>query len=43
VERHLKELEKMDTDTLLKTRYEKFRRMGSFVEGGSSDFVSRGN
>jgi len=42
VERHLKELEKMDTDTLLKTRYEKFRRMGSFVEGGSSDSVSRG-
>ncbi len=36
VGRHLSELEKLDTDLLLELRYEKFRRMGSFVEGGLS-------
>lgn len=34
-ERHLRELEKMDTEVLLKMRYEKFRKMGSFTDGGS--------
>jgi acetyl-CoA carboxylase carboxyl transferase subunit alpha len=34
VERHLRELETLDTDTLLKLRYEKFRKMGTFVEEG---------
>jgi acetyl-CoA carboxylase carboxyl transferase subunit alpha len=34
VSRHLSELEKMDVDDLLKLRYEKFRKMGSFVEEG---------
>jgi acetyl-CoA carboxylase carboxyl transferase subunit alpha len=33
IERHLKELETMDRETLLKNRYEKFRRMGTFIEG----------
>jgi acetyl-CoA carboxylase carboxyl transferase subunit alpha len=32
VERHLRELERMDKRELLKTRYEKFRRMGIFIE-----------
>lgn len=32
VERHLKEIEKMDIDELLKLRYEKFRKMGTFIE-----------
>jgi len=35
VERHLKDLEKMDMEELLRLRYEKFRRMGAFInEGG---------
>jgi acetyl-CoA carboxylase carboxyl transferase subunit alpha len=34
VGRHLSELEKMDLDELLKVRYEKFRKMGSFIEEG---------
>jgi acetyl-CoA carboxylase carboxyl transferase subunit alpha len=34
VERHLSDLEKMDSDELLKLRYEKFRKMGSFIEEG---------
>ncbi len=33
MERHLMELEKMDMDSLITNRYEKFRRMGRFVEG----------
>jgi acetyl-CoA carboxylase alpha subunit len=32
--RHLSDLEKMDLDALLKLRYEKFRKMGSFIEDG---------
>jgi len=32
VGRHLSELEKMDVDDLLKLRYEKFRKMGTFVD-----------
>jgi len=32
VEQHLRELEKMDIDEILKNRYEKFRRMGSYVD-----------
>jgi acetyl-CoA carboxylase alpha subunit len=35
VERHLKELETLPTEELLRRRYEKFRKMGSFVEVGS--------
>jgi len=35
VEQHLRELEKMDIDEILKNRYEKFRRMGSFVDDGA--------
>ena len=34
VERHLSDLEKMDLEDLLKLRYEKFRKMGSFTEEG---------
>jgi acetyl-CoA carboxylase carboxyl transferase subunit alpha len=34
VERHLKELEKMDEEELLNLRYEKFRRMGTFIDDG---------
>jgi acetyl-CoA carboxylase carboxyl transferase subunit alpha len=34
VGRHLGELEKMDLDELLKLRYEKFRKMGSFIDEG---------
>jgi acetyl-CoA carboxylase carboxyl transferase subunit alpha len=34
VERHLKELEKVTTEELLSLRYEKFRRMGTFLDGG---------
>ena len=37
VEQHLRELEKMDTEEILKNRYEKFRRMGSFVDDGAKD------
>ena len=32
VERQLSELEKIDIETLLRKRYEKFRRMGAFIE-----------
>jgi acetyl-CoA carboxylase carboxyl transferase subunit alpha len=32
LERHLSELERMDIEELLKLRYEKFRRMGTFIE-----------
>ncbi len=32
VERNLKEIEKMDIDELLTLRYEKFRRMGTFID-----------
>ena len=35
VERHLRELEKMDTVEILNNRYRKFRRMGSFVDDGA--------
>jgi acetyl-CoA carboxylase carboxyl transferase subunit alpha len=31
---HLSDLEKMNVDDLLKLRYEKFRKMGSFLEEG---------
>jgi acetyl-CoA carboxylase carboxyl transferase subunit alpha len=34
VGRHLSDLEKMDVDDLLRFRYEKFRKMGSFMEEG---------
>jgi len=34
IERHLGELEKLDGEELLRFRYEKFRRMGAFVENG---------
>jgi acetyl-CoA carboxylase carboxyl transferase subunit alpha len=32
--RHLSDLEKMDLDDLLKRRYEKFRKMGRFIDEG---------
>jgi acetyl-CoA carboxylase carboxyl transferase subunit alpha len=35
VERHLKELEALPMEELLRRRYEKFRKMGSFAEAGS--------
>ncbi len=34
VERHLKELEGMDEEELLRLRYEKFRKMGAFIDDG---------
>jgi acetyl-CoA carboxylase carboxyl transferase subunit alpha len=34
VERHLKELEKLGMEELLNLRYEKFRRMGTFIDDG---------
>ena len=34
VERHLKELEKLSMEELLNLRYEKFRRMGTFIDDG---------
>ena len=34
IERHLGELEKLDGEELLRLRYEKFRRMGAFVDNG---------
>ncbi len=34
IERHLAELEKLDGEELLRLRYEKFRRMGAFVDNG---------
>jgi len=33
LEGHLNELEKLDVDSLLLNRYEKFRKMGAFLEG----------
>ena len=33
-ERHLRELETIEMDKLLKLRYDKFRRMGTFVDDG---------
>ena len=35
VEEHLKELERMAIDELLRVRYEKFRKMGIFIEDGT--------
>ena len=35
IERHLGELEKLDGEELLRLRYEKFRRMGAFVDDGN--------
>ncbi|MFB3885027.1 MAG: acetyl-CoA carboxylase carboxyltransferase subunit alpha [Thermodesulfobacteriota bacterium] len=35
MERHLRELESMDIETLLRLRYEKFRKIGAFMEDGS--------
>ena len=32
LERHLMELEKMEMDSVLLNRYEKFRKMGTFLE-----------
>lgn len=32
MDRHLKELEEIDIDDLLKMRYEKFRKMGKFID-----------
>ena len=37
VEQHLSELEKMDIEEILKNRYEKFRRMGSFADDGAKN------
>jgi len=34
MERHLRELEKMNMEDLLALRYEKFRRMGTFIDDG---------
>jgi acetyl-CoA carboxylase carboxyl transferase subunit alpha len=34
VERHLRELEKKDLEELLNLRYDKFRRMGTFIDDG---------
>ncbi|MEW6375398.1 MAG: acetyl-CoA carboxylase carboxyltransferase subunit alpha [Thermodesulfobacteriota bacterium] len=34
VERHLRELEQMDIEELLTLRYEKFRKMGAFIDSG---------
>jgi acetyl-CoA carboxylase carboxyl transferase subunit alpha len=34
LERHLRELEKMNMEDLLTLRYEKFRRMGTFIDDG---------
>ncbi len=35
IERHLRELEGIEIDELLKLRYEKFRKMGAFIEEGT--------
>jgi len=35
VEQHLRELERMDVDEILKNRYQKFRKMGAFVDDGT--------
>jgi len=34
IERHLRELEKMNMEKLLNLRYEKFRKMGTFIDDG---------
>jgi acetyl-CoA carboxylase carboxyl transferase subunit alpha len=34
IQRHLRELEKMDEEALLSLRYQKFRRMGTFIDEG---------
>ncbi len=34
-ERHLKELESININSLLNTRYEKFRKMGTFIDAGN--------
>ena len=34
LERHLRELEEMSVEDLLRIRYEKFRKMGSFIDDG---------
>jgi len=36
LERHLKELEEVELEELLQRRYEKFRRMGTFIDDGGS-------
>jgi acetyl-CoA carboxylase carboxyl transferase subunit alpha len=35
IDRHLRELEKKDIEELLNFRYEKFRRMGTFIDDGA--------
>jgi acetyl-CoA carboxylase carboxyl transferase subunit alpha len=35
VERHFRELEKINMEELLRLRYEKFRRMGAFIDDGT--------
>ena len=35
IDRHLRELEKKDIEELLNFRYEKFRRMGTFIDNGA--------
>ena len=35
IDRHLRELEKKDIEALLNFRYEKFRRMGTFIDDGA--------
>jgi acetyl-CoA carboxylase carboxyl transferase subunit alpha len=35
IDRHLRELEKKDIEELLNCRYEKFRRMGTFIDNGA--------
>lgn len=34
IERHLNELERIEVEELIRFRYEKFRKMGAFIEGG---------
>jgi acetyl-CoA carboxylase carboxyl transferase subunit alpha len=36
IERHLRELESIEVETLLRSRYEKFRKMGTFLESGKA-------
>ncbi len=38
LKRNLSELEKLDPETLINQRYEKFRAIGCFVEGGSTKY-----
>ena len=35
IERHLKELENIEIEELLRLRYEKFRKMGTFIDNGA--------